>query len=131
MSEIPEAVDDRLLLTIARQFATAVAPHVEQFAAHGIANEVLAELIQAFETALNERGTRRDEQGQARARIEASLARAFDALATLDVAVPNHLAADLVTLAAWKRDRRVHRPKRSRNDAASAEPEAVPPAAAA
>ena len=75
---------------------------------------------------MSERGLRRGEQVCARARIESSLARAMEALATLDVAGPNHLASDAVTLAAWKRERRVHRPKRSRaaddTEAAAVEP---------
>ena len=112
--ELPGAVDDRRLLTVARQFADAAAPHAGLFSAYGIAIEAIGELSQALDTALSERGLRRGEQVRARARIESSLARAMEALATLDVAVPNHLASDAAMLAAWKRERRVHKPKRSR-----------------
>jgi hypothetical protein len=126
--EMPGGVDDRLLLTIARQFAAGVAPHADHFSAHGIALELLTELIEAFETALNERGTQRDEQVQARARLEASLGRALEAVEILDVAVPNHLATDQGILAAWKRDRRLYRSRRPRTDAAP-EPQAPAPVA--
>jgi hypothetical protein len=110
--DLPERVDDRMLLTIARQFAAAIAPHAGPFAAHGIATEGLAELVEPFETALNDRGSSRSEQAQARADIAASMARALQAIDTLDLTVPNHLAGNVVTLAAWNRDRRLIRPAR-------------------
>jgi len=130
--DLPNPVDDRTLLTIARQFAAAVAPHVEQFAAKGIATEALGQLIEPFDTALNDRGSSRGEQAQARADIALSMARALEALETLDLTVPNHLAANAVTLAAWISERRLARSKPSRSGDASAEPEVVvPPAPAA
>jgi hypothetical protein len=125
--ELPDVVDDRLLLTIARQFSAGVAPHAEPFAAHGITLQELDQCSDAFEAAVNERGMRRDEQVQTRARIESSMARALDAVETLDVIVANHLAGDPITLAAWKHDRRVTRPRRHRTTDTGTEPE-VPPA---
>ena len=120
--ELPQPVDDRMLLTIARQFVDGTAPHAEQFATHGIEGGELDQRVKALESALNERGRRRDERAQARHRIDASLARAFDAVETLDVAIANHLTGDAATLTAWKRDRRLYRPKRLRTDAVSVEP---------
>lgn len=85
-------------------------------------------MIAAFDGALHERDLRQDDLVQARARIEAALARAFEAIETLDVAVANHLGNDPVTLAVWTRNRRVAYSGRTRTEAS--EP-AVPPAAAA
>ena len=126
LEPLPEPVGDRLLLTLAQQLDSAAAPLVEQFAAHGIALEELTKRIRAFETALNEHGVRRDEHVQARARVEASLARALEAVATLDVTVANHLAGDPGALAAWKWERQVDRSRRwSRTGLLAGEPEAA------
>jgi len=46
-------MDDKLLLSVARQFEKAIAPHGEAFQAHGIAIEV-RRLIDPFETAVND-----------------------------------------------------------------------------
>ena len=112
--DLPETMDDRLLVTVARRFESAITPHAEPFAAHGIAIAELGALIEPFEIAVNDRGLRRGEKAQARARIIPSLTRALDALQTLDLTVPNHLAGDAVTLAAWKRERRLTRPRPSK-----------------
>jgi hypothetical protein len=73
-------------------------------------------LLEACETALNEPGSRRREQAQARADFALSMGRASEALDTLDVTVPNHLARDAVTLAR-KNERRLTRLKTSANAA--------------
>jgi len=127
--DLPDPMDDRLLLTVARQFEAAIAPHADAFAAHGIAIAALGGLIEPYEIALNDRGVQRGEKAQARARIIPSMARALEALDTLDLTVPNHLAGDAVTMAAWKRERRVGKPRRRNVAAAAAEPEATPEAA--
>jgi hypothetical protein len=106
-SDVPAAAGDGQLLTSARAFTSAVTPHVAQFAAHGITIERLSELIDAFETAMNERGVRRNELAQTRDRLDTSLKRALEAVETLDVTITNTLANDPVTLAAWKRERRL------------------------
>ncbi len=130
--DLPEPMDDRLLLTVARQFEAAIAPHAEPFAAHGIAIAGLGGLIEPFETALSDRGARRGEKAQARAGIVPSIARALEAVKTLDLTVPNHLANNAVMLAAWKRERRASRPKPKRKNGtapAVVEPVATPEAA--
>lgn len=126
--DLPARLDDRLLLTVARQFEAAIAPHAEPFAANGIAIAALGGLIQPFETALTERGRRKGEKAEVRARIIPSMARACEALATLDLTVPNHLAGDAVMLAAWKRSRQIIRP-RTKKTVAPVEPEATTQAA--
>src|SRR5262245_24269963 len=78
--DLPQTLDDRLLLTVARQFEAAIAPHAEPFAAHGIAIEALGGLIEPFAVALDERGVRKGEKAQARARTIPSMARALEAL---------------------------------------------------
>lgn len=115
--ELPAGVDDRRLITVARQFAEVAEPYAGEFAGYGVAIDAIGGQCETLETAINNRGLRRGEQIRVRAQIDASLARAMEAIATLDVAVPNHLASDAVTLAAWKRERRVHKPKRSRASA--------------
>ena len=123
--DLPATLDDRLLLTMARQFEAAIAPHAEAFAANGIVIGALGGLIQPFETAISVRGMRRGEKAEARARTIPAMARAVEALKALDLTVPNHLAGDPVTLAAWKRERRVWKPKAKKADASTATPEAA------
>jgi hypothetical protein len=117
--EAPATMDDQLLLTIARQFQEAITPHAQAFATHGISVARLGELIEPFALALEARGLRQGEKVEARARIIPSMTRALEALKTLDLTVPNHLADDPATLAVWKRERAVNRLKR-RKDAAGA-----------
>jgi hypothetical protein len=123
--EWPNKPNDRLLLTVARQFLTAAAPYAAQFAGHGIAIADLDTQTRAFDAAMSERGQQREEQKQARSRIETSMARALEAAATLDVIVGNQFAGDPVVLETWKRDRMLARPRRS---AAVAEKPAATPA---
>jgi len=120
--EWPSKPNDRLLLTLARQFLTAAAPYAAQFAGHGIAIADLDRQTRAFEAAMNERGQQREEQKQARSRIETALTRALEAAATLDVVVGNQFAGDPVVLETWKRERQLARPRRS---AATADTSAV------
>ena len=127
-AEAPVSVGDRPLLTFARGFATATAAHAAQFAAHGFAIEGLVLLIEAFEQAVSDRGTRRDELVQTRDRLDASLKRALQAVETLDVTVTNTLANDPVMLAAWKRDRHLRvRRLRAETSARTAPAESVAP----
>jgi len=128
--EPPDTSDDQMLVTVARQFIAGIVTHAETFASHGIAVDELRQQVDGFEAVLNERGVRRDEQVQARARIEASLARAMDAVATLDVVVSNQLKTDAPTLATWWRERRESPLKRPKNavvrSAVATTPEAAP-----
>ena len=110
-TETPGAIADRLLVTFGRGFVTAATPYVAQFAAHGIAIERLGEQVEAYEVAVVERSTRRDELAQTRNRIDASLTRALEAVDTLDVTVANTFATDPMTLALWKRERRLEQPR--------------------
>jgi hypothetical protein len=111
--ELREWPDDVLLMTMAREFAAKAAAHAALFAEHGIALEEIEQRIAAFDRAVHERAKRREEQVQMRARIDASFARAMQAVKTLDVTVLNHLGTDPVAVAVWKSDRPV-RSKRAR-----------------
>ena len=125
--ELPEGANDQRLLSVTRQFVEAIAPYAEQFLAHGITMDDLRQHVNVLETTLNEHELRRTEQRQAREQIDRSITRALEALATLDVAVANHLASDPERLAAWKRSRTLPRSKRPR-EVAEAEAVAVPAA---
>jgi len=129
--ELPEGANDQRLLSVMRQFIDAIGPCAEEFAAHGITMDELRQRVDDLESALNEHELRRREQKQAREQIEGSITRALQALATLDVAVANHLASDPERLAAWERSRALPRTRR-RGEAADAEaaPESTSVAAA-
>lgn len=124
--KVPYPADDVQLLTIAREFVMKAAPLAAEFAAHGIPVAELDERVNALDRALNERGMQRDEKVRARARIDASLQRALDAVETLDVTVANHLGNDPVAMAVWKSDRRMWSPRRTRAGAKAAEEEPSP-----
>lgn len=140
-AETPVRMGDRQLLTFGRGFIAAATPHVAQFAAHDIAIERLGKQVEAFDAAVAESVVRRDELRQTRSRMKASLKRALEAVDTLDVTVANTFASDAVTLEAWKRERRLEKPRpraragvrpavKSAPAAPPAPPEAVAPAAA-
>ena len=79
-------------------------------------------LIVAFEGALEARGASREERVAARTRRFEALAAAMDAVRGLDMIVANHLAADPVTQAVWKRERRIAYPRPDKDvDPANAE----------
>lgn len=125
--ELPEGANDRRILGVTRQFLEAIAPYLEQFAAHGVRAEELQQRVETLASAVNERELRRKEQSQARGQIERGLARALEAIETLDVAVANHLASNPETLAAWKRSRTLPRGlPRTRRQAEAADTEAAP-----
>jgi hypothetical protein len=115
--DLPQPLDDPLLITVARQFAAAATAHAAQFAAHGIATSELDQRTEALEAALDQKGVRREAQVQSRALLDRSLARALEAVKMLDVAVPNHLAADAAMLATWKHERAITRSRRARDEA--------------
>ena len=126
LAKRPGKMADHMLLSIARQFLEAISAHAGVFATHGIAVATIEEPLELFALAVNERGVRRGEKVEARASINPSMARALEALAVLDVTVPNHLADDPATLAVWKRERSLKRHGRKKD--AAGEPEEGQPA---
>ena len=105
---LPDATDDGLLLAVARRLLADISPHRDRFAACGFSTERLSEHIETFVRASGELSAHRTEQTSARRGIADALMRALQAVETLDVAVPNHLATDTLALARWKRDRQVY-----------------------
>ena len=110
-ADAPVRMGDRQLLTFGRGFLAAATPYAAQFAAHDIAIEGLGKQIEAFEAMVAESATRREELAQTRNRLNASLKRALEAVDTLDVTVANTFASDAAMLAAWKRERRLEKPR--------------------
>ena len=105
---LPAATKDGLILAVARRLLADITPHRERFAACGFTVEHLSERIETFVRASRELSAHHTEQTAARRGIADALMRAMDAVETLDVVVPNHLAADTIALARWKRDRQVY-----------------------
>jgi hypothetical protein len=68
-------------------------------------------LIAAFEATIQERDATREGRVAARARRTEALSTAMAAVRALDMIVANHLAADPVTQAVWKRERRIAYPR--------------------
>jgi hypothetical protein len=100
--------DDRLLAQ-ARTFLTQAKPFVETFVAHELPSNFLRQLqgaIEAFEQARLERASGRDQRVGARARFDASMKTALDALRRLNAIVPNRLD-DPAAVALWNSARRI------------------------
>jgi hypothetical protein len=120
-------------LMTARAFAHDAAPIADRFIAHVMPKTFLADLeaaIGRFEQATHEREAGKDERIAAKARIEAAVTSGLAAVRALDAMVGNRLRDDPVTMAVWKRDRRVQYPNRPRAIIDAPAPVAVSPAAA-
>jgi hypothetical protein len=127
----PEARTDQALITAARLFARDAAAFTTEFTVHAMPATFVADLnalADQFEEAIHAREAGKSDQTAARARIQAAWASASAALRKLDATVLNHLKDDPVTLAVWKRERRVGRPHRVRK--APAAQTTVPPVSA-
>ena len=128
--ELPDAPSDQALLTAARLFGRDAEAFKSQFIAHGMPQTFiagLAQLVERFEEAIRGREAERDEHTAARASIEMALASGLAAVKTLDVLVANRLLDDAVTMAVWKRDRRVVYPWRTKGAAATQAPAPAAP----
>ena len=130
----PDRPSDQGLLMTARVFAQDAEPIADRFIAHVMPQTFLADLVAAigqFEQAIHQRDAGKDERTVARARIQAALRSGGAAARALDAMVGNRLRDDPVTMAVWKRDRRVqYPPSRTRTSVDAPAPVAVPPAAA-
>ena len=131
---IPDKPSDQVLLMTARVFAQGVEPLTDRFIAHVMPETFLADLLAAigqFEQAMHQRQAGKEERSVARARIKEALTSGVAAARALDAMVGNRLRDDPVTMAVWKRDRRVQYPSsRTRTVVEAPVPEPVPPAAA-
>ena len=105
--EMPAPRTDQRLLTAGRQFARDAAALEADFTAHGLPPQLIADTASAFEAAMRDRGMSRADLTAARARTRELLARALEAVRTLDVIIDTQLAGDPVIQAVWTQARRV------------------------
>ena len=121
--ELRRSTDDASALAIARQFAAVAAPHAGPLAIYGVRMEELEQRIDALARAMRQRDMGCNDHVEGRARMATSLARALDAVDTLNVIVSNHLRADAASLAVWDDARRVdYSPRSRRRGAITPEP---------
>ena len=116
--EVPDPPSDQALLTAARAFAHDAEAFKAQFLAHSLPDTFIAdlnELIDKFEQTIRDREAGKDGHTAAGARIKGALTSGMGAVAALDVIVANQLHDDPVTMAVWRRDRKVIYPSAVRN----------------
>lgn len=119
------------LLDAARRFIVDAEPRKAEFVRMGLPPDFLTEIrtsVDAFARAIEGRRAGRLQARKARAAMEASLARGFTALRTLDIVVVNAVRRDPVVAAAWEGARRTegsHRASSATTVAASPAPPVV------
>ncbi len=107
----PRQRSDQALVTAARLFIRESEAVKSRFIAYGMPDSFVATLgalVDGFEQAMRSGETKRDGHTAARASIEAALSGGIAAVRKLDVILANRLGDDPVTMAVWKRDRRIH-----------------------
>jgi hypothetical protein len=108
--QLPRRQPAPFLLTLARSFAEFAAPLASLFIARGMPETFLADLTaaaDAYETAVRGRDVAKQDNSEAQARIESSLAAGLAAVEQLDVVVANSLRDDPGVLAKWMQARRI------------------------
>jgi len=131
---MPEHLTDQALLTAGRMFARDAQGLASQFIGHAMPATFIADLhglVEQFEQAIHVREAGKDGQTAARASIEAALASGVVAMRKLDAIVTNHLKDDPVTMAVWRRDRRIDYRGRGRSTGTAPAPEPAPVASVA
>ncbi len=122
-------VNDLELLTVGRAFIADAAPLAPHLTEHGLPPTSLADVqvaLEAFEGAALGRLVACAARASARAGLTAALGAAGQALARLDVIVPNTLRAQPAMLAAWKVARHVQRAAGARQAAPALLPQPQP-----
>ena len=112
---VPNPSTDQALLTAGRLFAQEAEPVKGEFIRHALPKTFIADLttlVDEFEDAIRDRSTSKAESAAAHASIKTALAAGNAAALRLDAMVTNHLVGDPMITAMWKRERRVHRPRR-------------------
>ena len=130
---LPETETDQALLTAARLVAREAGAHAAEFVAQALPETFLADFSGALETLeqeLHDRDAGRGEHLAARVSLDAALASGWAAVRKLDVLVANRLHDDPVTMAVWKRGRRVDYTTRARRAATAPADAASAPAIA-
>jgi hypothetical protein len=121
----PDRNDERLL-SQARTFLSEAKPFKETFVAHELPADFLSRLraaIEAFEAAMHDRASGRDQRLGARARFEAAMEDGLSAVRRLSAIVPNKLQ-DPAEVTLWSAARHLEE-GRVRNNAATA-PDGTP-----
>jgi len=116
----PPPRSDQGLLTTGRAFVTAAEAAKDRFVAYGMPESFLTTLraqVDAFEQGAMAREVGRDHHTAARAGIDEALADALGRVRRLDYIVASRVQDDPVTLAVWKRDRRIEVGRRVRRSA--------------
>lgn len=114
---LPDFPSDQALITAGRLFVRDAEAFTAGFIGHGMPATFVAdlrELVDRFEQAIHEREAVKNDRTAARASIDAASASGMAAIRKLDAIVTNQLK-DPVTMAVWKRDRRIGFPRRSRD----------------
>ena len=112
--EVPDSKSDQALLTAGRQLAAEAAAFDAEFSGHGMGAAHIAGTTTAFDTAVNDRGTKRADHVAACTQIQDLLAAALRHVRRLDLIVRNELPHDNVVQTVWKQARRLQDPRGSR-----------------
>jgi hypothetical protein len=116
--------NDERLLSQGRTFLEEAKPFAETFVAHELPSNFLRQLqaaIDAFEGAMGERASGRDQRVGARARIEATMKEGLRAVRRLSAIVPNKLQ-DPASVTLWNGARRIEYGGRTKNSEAPVAP---------
>lgn len=112
---VPYRQDGQELIFTARAALAAADPLKAEFLQREVPESVFQRLtanINAYETALTERNTAKEESLTAAASIDAAIESGMEALRQLDPIVRNKLHNNPATLAAWLSAKRIERPTR-------------------
>jgi hypothetical protein len=121
--------NDQRLIATARGFALDAAPLADQFVAHNMPATFLTDLdaaIAAFEKAIVEHATTKENNAAAKQAMQTALEAANAAVVRLDAIVPNRLGHDREALVMWRSARHVSRLGVSSGRPATPAPDQVP-----
>lgn len=127
---LPHKGDDQELLTAARAALAAALPLKAEFLRREVPESVFQDLeanIAAFEAALTDQHTGKEESVTAGASIDATIDRGTDALRQLDPIVRNKLHNNPALLAAWLSAKRIERAPRRSNTSTPGAPQTPNP----
>jgi hypothetical protein len=113
---LPDDPTDQALITAGRLFVRDAEAFTAQFIGHGMPATFVADLrglVEEFEQAIHDREAGKNDQTAARASLDAAFSSGMAAVRKLDAIVTNQLK-DPVTMAVWKRARRVGFPRKPR-----------------
>jgi hypothetical protein len=109
---LPRRGGHHALLTAARKMVAVARKSNGRFRSYGLCLDDVDRALTTFERAIADDAARRRARNDARAGVEAALARAFSIVRHLDAVVTNVLAADMPLFKRWRSARRIHRRRR-------------------